>query len=222
MRLVGYVWLLYSTFGRGREARSRQNKCSYARKKARQDSPVHIEAGILPTSSQTDTVPEDILQWAHIPHTADSCTSAEKSYPDLGLWSEPFQLQIPEDYMDPTLADELFEGPDPDIPQFTANLEAVQRRKLKEAGWERFHSLDSAEEIRDCMRRELDMRRLSWEKFGTNEVRVTEHGDVAWHVGKKWMAKAILSLLLELEMQERGWMDYLEAVDTEVMFWQRS
>ncbi|OCH85671.1 hypothetical protein OBBRIDRAFT_807335 [Obba rivulosa] len=100
---------------KGREARSIQNKCAYARWKNKEISPFR--------SPPEQDISGDVLTMARLPYSIlSSASNAE--YPDLGLWEEPYALEIPDNFLDPALYEDLFEGPDNNIPRFTANLEA--------------------------------------------------------------------------------------------------
>ena len=109
-----------------------------------------------------------------------------------------------------------------------AELEAVQQERLVEAGEERFDRLAKDEEIVQSIRRELQTRLAAWTRLRSAEINIAVHADIAghadiaFHVAKKWAAKAVVALSDELELRERGNMEYLEAVDTSSLFWQNT
>ncbi|EMD32327.1 hypothetical protein CERSUDRAFT_77358 [Gelatoporia subvermispora B] len=199
----------YTLSEKGKECRLRQNQRTYRMRKSRTQSPFRM----MPKHS----IPEEVLIAARIPYDWDPLTSGSESS-DLGIWDKPFHVCLPEDYVDPEICDSLFEGPEEDIPQFTAKLEARQRQRLVDSGWARYFEPQESRVI-DAMKEELDDRLLAWENLQLRSSYTTEHAQVASDVARKWAAKMIYTLAVELEIREKGHTYYLDAIVTSTLPW---
>ena len=164
-------------------------------------------------------LPPQVLAAARIPFTSNPTASGDR-YPDLGLWNKPYTLRMPDYYVDQTLYDDPFEGPeDDDIPSFVAGIEARQRDRLVEQGWARFSTL--AETDTETVEKELRWRLQAWDQLERLSSDVTPHAALASHLAKKWSAKAIYTLAFELDVRKNGGEEYIKAVTDLALPWLR-
>ncbi|KZT12201.1 uncharacterized protein LAESUDRAFT_754695 [Laetiporus sulphureus 93-53] len=186
----------YTQSARGRARRAIQNKKTYSARTGLYPSPFHHTIHGLPS---------EIITLARRAFQVGS--PLQHSY-DLGIWTQPFALQIPDELKKIPEADELFDDDQYDEDELASGLHIANLERLIEAGWmrlERWSDESEKEALLVEMNDEIVQRLEAWQRRAGEEDR---HGsllaDVAHSVGIEWSAKILCCLKVEQQIGIAG------------------
>lgn len=176
-----------------------QNRRAYLLRRAKTKSPF--------TAWNPPELSPLLVELARKPFVARDCNKGDEIELDLGIWSIPYQITIPEDLQEDQINVEI--------------LNFYHWGMMIDAGNERMKlaTEDGMMELAAKLKEELANRLEEW----TKEWEVETPGGVAgilWEVAMHWSAKSIAVLHRELEVCLAGESAYLGAYGSQELAWQ--
>ncbi|KAH9832353.1 uncharacterized protein C8Q71DRAFT_861242 [Rhodofomes roseus] len=211
----------YAQSDRGRVRKAVQNKRAYtARKGNIIPSPFHR---VIPGIAQ------DILRLARRPCPLSTAQDPEAPE-DLGLWTTPYILEVPEAYEEADTEwgemDDFFrEKPAElqDMAAFERSLHAHQFACLKEAGLARVRQWSDCvdkEAVVTYWNGELSARLRAWEDMNADDRARGNIGQLVWDIGREWAAKIVCTLKVEIDLMVTPEDEYSTSYNEGRLLWQ--